>query len=93
MHTHGGNKGFCYFSDRMDAVDKFLMPLHNVDKVSASKMTMDQVARGDGNRMERIIVKDCPEPSNDPIEVIEKRLQKAIEESNALTECQIQTTI
>lgn len=45
MHTHGGNKGFCYFSDRMDAVDKFLMPPYNVDKVSASKMTLDQVAR------------------------------------------------
>lgn len=36
--------------------------------------------------MERTIVKDYPEPSNDPIEIIEKRLQKAIEESNALTE-------
>lgn len=31
-------------------------------------------------------MKDCPTPSNDPPEVIEERIRKAIEESEKLTE-------
>ena len=36
--------------------------------------------------MEGDIVIDCPIPSNDPPEVIEERIRKAMEESEKLTE-------
>ena len=36
--------------------------------------------------MEGIVLKDCFIPSNDPPEVIEERIRKAIEESEKLTE-------
>lgn len=36
--------------------------------------------------MERVIMIDCPIPSNDPPEVIEERIRKAMEESEKLTE-------
>ena|GEM_PF-3971724 len=36
--------------------------------------------------MEGIDLIDCPIPSNDPPEVIEERIRKAIEESDKLTD-------